>query len=171
MATRSRSGSTRPAIKRTKTVSASAADKLAKEHSETLTISDVKGKQKVDLNQSPEATKLASMRAVNTASQSLSNVVQSGWKKSKSSSGGSSKVPLETVNSAAADAAKHLGILRRISPGDIDVERAAVSVLGKLMALEMVSFVVSLILQSFDLFFSTILLLLPSKPHTLAFVK
>jgi len=141
MAARSRSGSTRPAIKRTKPVSASVVDKLAKELSETLTVSDGKGKQKVDSNRGPEATKLASMRAVNTASQALLNVVQSGWKKS-SSSGGSSKVPLETVNSAAADAAKHLGILRRISPGDIDVERAAVSVLGKLMTLEMVSFVV-----------------------------
>jgi len=139
MAARSRSGSTQPAIKRAKPVSASAVDKLAKELSETLIVSDGKGKQKVDSNRGPEATKLASMRAVNTASQALLNVVQSGWKKS---SGGSSKVPLETVNSAAGDAAKHLGILRRISPGDTDVERAAVSVLGKLITLEMVSFAV-----------------------------
>lgn len=73
------------------------------------------------------------MRAVNAALQTLSNVYQSGWK--KSTGGASSKT---TVVSSAAEAAKYLGILRRTSPGDLDVERAALSVVGKLMALEMV---------------------------------
>ncbi|KAF8958159.1 peptidase family C50-domain-containing protein [Flammula alnicola] len=48
------------------------------------------------------------------------------------------KKKAEDINSSASSAAKHLAILRSMSPGDVDVERAAVSVLGKLIALEMV---------------------------------
>jgi len=109
-------------------------DQLAKDLAGKLKISNAKGKQKVreDEELDSEAKKLVSMRAVNSASQTLSNVAQSGWKKS---TGGVSKT---TVVSSAAEAAKHLGVLRRISHGDIDVERAALSVLGKLLVLEMV---------------------------------
>lgn len=81
-------------------------------------------------------SKALSMRAVNEASQALTGVVQSGWK--KSSNQNTSKTTLTTANAAASKAAKHISELRRILPGDLDVERAASSVLGKLVALEMV---------------------------------
>ncbi|KAF7294812.1 Cysteine peptidase C50 [Mycena indigotica] len=77
--------------------------------------------------------RLASMRAVNSASQELSTIVQSGWRKS-----GDPKSTFATKsNAAATKAAKHLAILRDVSPDDVDIERAAGSVLGKLVALEM----------------------------------
>lgn len=114
------------------------ADQLAKDLAHNLHIDNVRGKEKgpEEEKSGTGGKKLNSMRAVNTASQALSGVVQSGWK--RSSGGSSSKATLNTVVSSASEAAKHLGILRRISPGDIDVERAALSVLGKLIILEMV---------------------------------
>ena len=116
------------------------ADQLSKDLADKLTINNDKGKQKGRGEEShPEAKKLTSMRAVNGASQTLSNVAQSGWK--KSIGGTMSKTTLNTIASSAAEAAKHLRVLRRISPGDIDVERAALSVLGKLLVLEMVCYI------------------------------
>jgi len=143
MATSKRSASVRGAKKPNGTVSTTA-DNLAKGLSERLVInnSTTKGKQKAS---SPEADKLASMHAVNAASQALSAVAQSGWKKSI---GELSKVTLATINSSATQAAKHLGVLRLMSSEDVDVERAAASVLGKLMALEMVRCISSYILHS-----------------------
>ncbi|KAF7305053.1 Cysteine peptidase C50 [Mycena kentingensis (nom. inval.)] len=85
--------------------------------------------------QSKADQRLASMRAVNTASQELSALVQSGWNKSADAS---TKSANATKAAAAATAAsKHLALLRDASPGDVDIERAAGSVLGKLVALEM----------------------------------
>ncbi|KAJ6525608.1 peptidase family C50-domain-containing protein [Mycena capillaripes] len=77
------------------------------------------------------------MRAANSASQELSNIVQSGWR--KSSDGPPSKKSPTFVNASASAmvAAKHLALLRKTSPGDLDIERAAGSVLGKLVTLEM----------------------------------
>lgn len=116
------------------------ADQLAKDLANKLSITDVKGKQnsREEEESNSEENKIASMRAVNAASLTLSSVVQSGWK--KSIGGASSKTALNTVVSSAADATKHFGVLRYISPGDVDVERAALSVLGKLIVLEMVCF-------------------------------
>jgi separase len=146
MATSKCSASFRGAKKNNGTVS-NTADNLAKDLSERLFINNLKtkGKQKARENSSPEADKLASMHAVNAASQALSAVAQSGWKKS---TGELSKVTLATINSSAAQAAKHLGVLRLMSSEDVDVERAAASVLGKLMALEMVRCISSCILLS-----------------------
>lgn len=93
-----------------------------------LTISDTKGKHKASSN---EDTRLAAMRAVNSASQRLSGIVQSGWK------AGSGKKPT-TAAGAVSVAVKSLKELRGMCPGDIDVERAASSIVGKLLALEMV---------------------------------
>ncbi|KAF8075942.1 cysteine peptidase C50 [Lyophyllum atratum] len=104
-------------------------DKLAEQLTSGLTITDAKGKQKA-LVLSEEQVRLESMRAVNSASQALSAAVQSGWKKS---SGKQSPA----AASATSSAAKHLAVLRKVSSGDINVERAAMSVLGKLVALEM----------------------------------
>ncbi|CAA7261156.1 unnamed protein product [Cyclocybe aegerita] len=111
------------------------ADQLAKDLASKLTLNSTKGKQKAEEHDvNPGRAKLTSMRAVNEASQTLSAVVQSGWKKTAPDA---SKTTLSTANTAASTASKHLETLRRVSPGDIDVERAAVSVLGKLIALEM----------------------------------
>src|SRR5258708_31849818 len=87
-------------------------DQLAKDLAVKLKLNNAKGKQKVreDEELDSEAKKLVSMRAVNGASQTLSNVAQSGWKKS---TGGVSKTTVNTIVSSAAEAAKHLGVLRR----------------------------------------------------------
>lgn len=98
-------------------------EQLAGELATKLTISD------------PNA-KLASMRAVNAASQTLSGIVQSGWK--KSTADGASKATLTSATSAATSAAKHLKQLCGLAPNEVDVERAAISVLGKLVVLEIV---------------------------------
>ena len=82
----------------------------------------------------PES-KLSAMLSVNTASQDLSRVIQSGWKKSSSSS----KATLQSTTSSASAAVKQVAVLRKLSPDDVDVERAAASILGKLVALELVS--------------------------------
>jgi separase len=78
------------------------------------------------------------MRSVNSASQALSTVIQSGWKHSGIAHPKPSSTLL-SVTSAAASAAKHLALLRTMRPNDLDVERAAMSVLTKLVSLEMVS--------------------------------
>ncbi|KAG6920238.1 hypothetical protein DXG01_005007 [Tephrocybe rancida] len=121
-----RTASTRTAPKRTAAISI---DKLAEQLTSGLVMSDVKGKRKA-ANVSEEQLRLESMRVVNSASQALSSAIQSGWKKS-------SGKPSSSVASAVTAAAKHLKVLRPNERGDVDVERAAMSVLGKLVALEM----------------------------------
>jgi hypothetical protein len=73
----------------------------------------------------------AAMRAVNAASQTLSGLVQSGWR------AGSGKKSSEAVG-AGENASKELRELRAVCMGDVDVERAASSVVGKLIVLELV---------------------------------
>lgn len=90
-------------------------------------------------NQDEGESKGPSIRAVNEASRALTRVVESGWK--KSSNPGTSPTPLTTANRAASKAAKHLSELRRMLPKDLNVERAASSVLGKLVILEMVCYI------------------------------
>lgn len=119
---------------KSKLASATTSDQLVSELVSKLTINDVKGKKKAE--ESTIDTRLLSMRAVNTASQSLTAVVQSGWK--KSTADGTPRTTLATVNASSSSAAKHLAILRKLSPGDLGVERAAMSVLGKFVTLEMV---------------------------------
>jgi separase len=75
------------------------------------------------------------MLSINAASQDLSRVIQSGWKKSSSSS----KATLQSTTSLASAAVKHVAMLRNLCPNNVDVERAAMSILGKLVALEMAS--------------------------------
>jgi separase len=82
----------------------------------------------------PES-KLSAMLSVNAASQDLSKVIQSGWKRSSSSS----RATLQSTTSSASAAVKHVAVLRNLCPKDVDVERAAASILGKLVALELVS--------------------------------
>ncbi|KAF9479762.1 cysteine peptidase C50 [Pholiota conissans] len=118
---------------RSKLAGSITADQLANELASKLTLADGKGKQKAV--EPSHDTKSSSMRSVNSVSQTLTAIVQSGWKKSTSDS--STRATLTSANSAASSAAKHLAVLRRLCPNDIDVERAAVSVLGKLVSLEM----------------------------------
>ena len=80
------------------------------------------------------------MRAVNTASQGLTVVMKSGWKApSVEPSRKTSTTALHETFDLATSARSALGDLRVISPGDVDVERAAISVAGKLLSLDMVS--------------------------------
>ena len=109
-------------------------DKLA----DKLDISNQKGKQKALGILSDEDIRLSAMRSVNSASQALLTVVQSGWKRSSSSKKVKASLSLSNITASAASAAKHLAILRGMRPNDVDVERAAASVLTKLVALEMV---------------------------------
>lgn len=92
------------------------------------------------------------MRTVNAASRSLSGIVDSGWKyttseKTKPSpTQGRLKKPSVQVDTNAAEVEKlaasaknDLAILRELRPGNIDIERAASSIVGKLISLESVS--------------------------------
>jgi separase len=114
------------------------ADKLAEQLASGLTISnEKKGKQKASpLFLSEEDIRLSAMRSVNSASQALSAMVQSGWKRSLETP--SSTQTLVNANASTVTVNKGLAVLRQMCPDDVDVERAAVSVLGKLVALELV---------------------------------
>ncbi|KAI0064205.1 hypothetical protein BV25DRAFT_1914431 [Artomyces pyxidatus] len=124
------------AIKRPagKTKPPPSADDLADKLAATLSIS--KGKH-VQTN-AKEEKRLLAMRAVNAASQGLSTVLKSGWK-------APSGEPLETKVGAGAfeavqlttSAKGSLAELRILAPEDVDVERAALSVAGKLLSLDM----------------------------------
>ncbi|KAG7448865.1 uncharacterized protein BT62DRAFT_946578 [Guyanagaster necrorhizus] len=124
----SRRARTRNGMPKTSTV-----DCLADQLASGLNI-NTKGKEKA---QTPvltaERQRVVAMRAVNSASQSLASMVASGWKRST----GDSPRKLTEAKSAATSAATHISSLRELCPGDIDVERAAMSVLGKLVALDM----------------------------------
>ena len=122
----------------------SAAEQLADTLSSKLTLqgsAGVGGKERVSQSQGiddgPKESKTGSMRAVNAASQSLSSIVQSGWKKSTGTAT-TNRATLQTATTMAASALKHIRILRKLCAGDIDVERATMSVLAKLVGLEMV---------------------------------
>lgn len=132
---------TKKAPAREKAVSVSA-DDVTHRLASTLTISNVKG-VRTEYSGAPEAIqdrRISIMRAVNGASQGLTAVVKSGWKApSVEPSGKKSTTTLHEAFGLATSARSALGDLRVISPGDVDVERAAISVAGKLLNLDMVS--------------------------------
>ncbi|KAK0203498.1 cysteine peptidase C50 [Desarmillaria ectypa] len=108
-------------------------DHLADQLASGLSITNAKGKEKAQTPAlSVERQKVSAMRAVNSASQSLASIVASGWKRSTSDS----PRKLTEAKSAATSAVTHIASLRELCPG-VDVERAAMSVLGKLVALDM----------------------------------
>ncbi|KAI8971333.1 peptidase family C50-domain-containing protein [Trametes punicea] len=137
-AAKTRTASTRTAraasaTKPSKSSSTLSSDDLAEKLATKLTISDFKGKAKDVITTSHER-EAAAMRAVNLASKSLSVVAESGWKASQA------KADRTTAATAVKDAAiarKELAVLRELSPGEVDIERAASSIAGKLIALEM----------------------------------
>lgn len=134
-----------------------AADQLADALATRLTISAAKGKKKAleshERESSDEEKRVASMRAVNAASQTLSSVVQSGWKKSTDVPARrqtTKKGSLSTAMDAAEAASRHLAVLRSLSPNDLNVERAAISIVGKLVSIDMVCGVVSSVIGIAD---------------------
>ncbi|KAJ3998053.1 cysteine peptidase C50 [Lentinula boryana] len=111
-------------------------DSLATQFTKTLTINDrttSKGKQKAT---STEEKKLEAMRMVNSASQQLSTIAQSGWKRSSDAGNKRKSEAAARALEASSTAARHLAFLRSVSDGDLNVERAAMSIIGKLVALE-----------------------------------
>ncbi|ESK88507.1 cysteine-type endopeptidase [Moniliophthora roreri MCA 2997] len=123
----SRKAPLKPTVKVAPVSTEQLAEKLA-----TLVVSNSKGKQKAKVGLSAEEERAQSMHCVNSASQHLSSLVKSGWKSSEPKS-----TIYKSATESALSAAKHLEILRKQSPDDIDTERAAISVLGKLVALEL----------------------------------
>jgi separase len=89
---------------------------------------------------STQDKRVAAMRAVNAASQGLTVVMKSGWKapRAEPSSKKSTASTHEAFN-LSTSARTALGGLRGLLSGDVDVERAAISVAGKLLSLDMVS--------------------------------
>ena len=89
---------------------------------------------------STQDKRVAAMRAVNAASQGLTAIMKSGWKASRPDpSAKKSTATTHEVFNLAASARTALRDLRALLPGDIDVERAAISVAGKLLGLDVVS--------------------------------
>ncbi len=112
----------------------------------TLTISKAKGARNGAVTERSEAPKstqdrrVSAMRAVNAASQGLTAVMKSGWKAPRAQpSATKSTATTHEAFDLVASARTALGDLRVLSPGDVDVERAAISVAGKLLSLDMVS--------------------------------
>jgi len=133
---------TRKATARKKVVSVSA-DDVTRRLASTLAISNAKGVG-TEYSGAPESIqdrRISIMRAVNSASQGLTAVMKSGWKApGVEPSGKKSTTALHEAFGLAISARSALGDLRVISSGDVDVERAANSVAGKLLSLDMVSF-------------------------------
>lgn len=80
------------------------------------------------------------MRAVNVSLQTLSTVAQSGWRfdPEETKSARNANADARKVDDAVRTAKKALQTLRNIAPDDLDVERAACSISGKLIALALV---------------------------------
>jgi separase len=97
----------------------------------------VKGKQKTKV-ESSEERRVSAMLDVNASLQILSSVAQSGWK-ANSEEGRTKSNALGKVSTAVARANEALSCLRVMCPDNLDVERAASSMMSKLLALEMVS--------------------------------
>lgn len=134
-----KTSSTRQATKRqpvrSKTVTQiSTPDELADKLALKLAISN--GTPSDDL--SPEETekkRIGAMRIINATSQALSAIVQSGWKASKPEPQTKGPEP----STLLVDGRTALRDLRGVSPGSLNTERAASSLAGKFIALELVS--------------------------------
>jgi separase len=133
---------TKKASAREKKAVSVSADDVTRRLASTLTISNAEGVG-TEYSGAPESIqdrRISIMRAVNNASQGLTAVMKSGWKApSVEPSGKKSTTALHEAFGLATSARSALGDLRVISPGDVDVERAANSVAGKLLSLDMVS--------------------------------
>lgn len=114
-------------------------DDLTQKLATKLTLADPKGKRKASVKQTPEEIRNDAMRLINTNSQNLSVLVQSGWKASEAKKPSDPKLQSPTTVKAQAGAVRSsLQLLRGLSQ-DVDVERAALSFAGKLISLDLVS--------------------------------
>lgn len=88
----------------------------------------------------PEDEMASCMRMVNLSLQSLSAVTQSGWKSTprETKNAHNTSAHASKVDDATRTARIALKRLREITPDDVDVERAACSITGKLITLELV---------------------------------
>lgn len=120
-----------------KTTTATNPDILAAKLSSALTLSDrpSKGKEKVV---DPEEQCLSAMRAVNSASKRLSAAVTAGWRPDESQPRTRGDLTAHDMQKLVEDTASKLNYLREQKSGDLDVERAASSIIGKLLSLELV---------------------------------
>ncbi|TFY60535.1 hypothetical protein EVJ58_g5088 [Rhodofomes roseus] len=107
-------------------------DDLADEVANKLTIKDsrtTKGKAKATTAPpTAEERRASAMRTINTVSRSLSEIVTGG---------GPAKKGQKAAHEHANLACDALRALRQLNPGDVDTERAASSIAGKLVSLEM----------------------------------
>ncbi|KAG1731550.1 peptidase family C50-domain-containing protein [Suillus lakei] len=110
-------------------------NELVEKPGDGRTTSKAKGKQKAK-DESPEQRKISAMIDVNTSLQTLSSVAQSGWK-ANSEEGRTKSSALSKVSAAVSRANEALSCLRVLCPDDLDVERAASSMMNKLLVLEM----------------------------------
>ena len=131
------STSKRPVSTRTAKATKKAEDveDLTRQLASKLTISKPKEKQRVTPSP-PQDNPNASMRTVNTSSQKLSALMQAGWTATKDS--GASKQRREAAT-CARNIKKNLSTLRKaVASSPLDLERAALSAVGKLLALQLV---------------------------------
>ncbi|KIY44954.1 hypothetical protein FISHEDRAFT_76985 [Fistulina hepatica ATCC 64428] len=125
----------RSALPKARIAKNSTVDRLADQLSSGLDLNDAGTKPKI---QSDDEKRRESMLIANEASQTLSEIVQSGWRHDPAVKPSATKPSiLSRCEMAAAHIAKHLAILRRIRPVDVDIERAAVSATGKLISLRL----------------------------------
>ena len=110
------------------------ADGLADALASKLTISETKGKGKA-VERTSQERKANAMRAVNAASKSLSALLE---QRSKASRAKPDRAATESIMRQAKSARKDLNVLRELSSGEVDIERAASSMVGKLINLQMV---------------------------------
>lgn len=109
------------------------------------------GETEVPRSKSRDELCVEAMREINTASTKLSAIVETGWKTPignlmATGSGRSVKPNPSDVDRTSLQVGSHakairdgLAMLRENKPGDRDIERAACSAAGKLIALEAVS--------------------------------
>jgi separase len=119
-------------------VPAVSTEDISRELASTLTISKAKSTRNGATRVPTPERRVLAMRTVNGASQGLSTVMKTGWKAPSEDLAKKSAANTHEAFSLATSARAALGDLRAISPGDIDVERAAITVAGKLLSLDMV---------------------------------
>ena len=130
--------SKRPASTRTAKATKKAEDveDLTHQLATKLTISKPKAKQRAIPSSPPEDSPNASMRTVNTASQKLSALMQTGWTAAKDNVVSKQRQEAATC---AKNIKKNLNALRKAAASSpLDLERAALSAAGKLLALQLV---------------------------------
>ncbi|KAG1788751.1 peptidase family C50-domain-containing protein [Suillus plorans] len=110
-------------------------DELVEKPGDERTTSKAKGKQKAK-DESPEQRKISAMLDVNASLQTMSLMAKSGWK-ANLEEGRTKSSALSKVSAAISRANEALSCLRVLCPDDLDVERAASSMMSKLLVLEM----------------------------------